>query len=314
MRFSCYLCSFVFAAVTTLLTVLPIPSLAAADPNVIDFESLPVPSAGYYNGDINTTGSVRDNFTVNGSRPKFDGTEYLQVWDLFAAKFENNYLVSPSLPGWSGWSWSNVVDPTSPGFSNQYAAWPGGGSDGSGGVDAGGTYAVAFMGSSVEPDGTPLESAVVSFDQTNQLDSVDLANTTYTARYIRDGLDGFGTPDFNAFQQFGNGDFYRLSIAGYDGPGASGSQTGSVMVTLAEDDDFILTGWNTIDLSSLGSVRSLKFTATSSQISSFMNESYQDTPAYVAIDNLRIMVVPEPSTPFWLIATSILAFRRRRRL
>src|SRR5688500_17978343 len=91
---------------------------AAAPAQVIDFEDVPVPAAGFYNGADGAGG-----FTSRGAR------------------FNNSY--DPAFSFWSGWSSSRVTNVTAPSFTNQYAAYnlPGGTGDGSP------TYGVAFAGS-----------------------------------------------------------------------------------------------------------------------------------------------------------------------
>ena len=179
-----------------------------------------------------------------------------------------------------GFSYSNAVDTTSPGFLNQFAAFPGGGASA---VDTstvvGSNYGLVNTGSGVLADGTPTNGASLTLGSLSRLNSIDVANTTYSMLYLRDGVDTDfgGNPQFNADNQFTDGDFFLLRITGFDGEEGTGNVTGSIDYSLADYgapgsgtvDDFRLEGWDTIDLSGFGETRSLTFQSTSSQISDF---------------------------------------------
>lgn len=180
---------------------------------------------------------------------------------------------------WNGFSYSNVVNTTTAGFTNQYAAFPGGGADGSR------NYAVAYSGS----------RAFFNLPENARLSSVSLANTTYAALSMRNG-DSFA-------KQFGGStgddpDFFRVTLNGFDGLNGTGTQLGSVTVNLADftsadnSQDFILSTWINVDLTSLGSSRSVRLSWASSDVGAFGI----NTPTFVALDNLRFSAVPEPSS------------------
>lgn len=221
-----------------------------------------------------------------------------------------------------GWSYSNVNNNTTPGFTNQFAAFPGGGSNGDGGVTIGSNYALVNTGSSVLLDGTPTNGASLTFQSSVQLNSIDVSNTTYAAQYLLNGLDGFGNPDFDPNAQFSDGDFFRLHINGFDGDQGTGASTGSLIVDLADyagtgtGDDFFLDGWQTFDLSSFGATKSLLFSTTSSHILDFGGGAiFSDVPAYAGIDDLRfVTAVPESASAIFLsVIGTVVATRRRRR-
>ncbi|TWU04391.1 DUF4465 domain-containing protein [Stieleria varia] len=222
-----------------------------------------------------------------------------------------------------GWSYSNVINTTLPGFTNQFAAFPGGGSNGAGGVQVGSAYGVVNTGSSTLLNGEPTNGATISFAQPTLLNSLDLANTTYVAQYALNGLDAFGSPDFDANQQFSDGDFFRIRISGFDGAAGTGNSTGVIEYDLANyggpgvGDDFFLNSWETIDLSGFGLTQSLMFSATSSQISDFGPFGiFSDVPSYAAVDNISfVSAVPEPSSvvlPAAVVGGAICRRRRRR--
>lgn len=224
-----------------------------------------------------------------------------------------------------GFSYSNAVDTTNPGFLNQFAAFPGGGASATDtSTVIGSNYGMVNTSSSVLADGTPINGATLTLGAVSRLVSLDVANTTYAMLYLRDGVDTDfgGNPQFNADNQFTDGDFFMLRITGFDGEGGAGNVTGSIDYSLADygapgsgtGDDFRLEGWDTIDLSGFGDTRSLTFSTTSSQISEFGGFFFHDVPAYAAIDNLSfVTAIPEPSSfaAMMLIGTA-LVYRRRR--
>ncbi|MCW5623505.1 MAG: DUF4465 domain-containing protein [Burkholderiales bacterium] len=108
-------------------------------------------------------------------------------------------------------------------------------------------------------------------------------------------------------------DWFALTITGHD---AAGDATGTVDFHLADyrfaDNslDYVVTDWTLVDLSALGTVSSLTFSLSSSDVGDFgMN-----TPAYFALDNLSVAAVPEPST-WWMMGLGLaaLGFAARRR-
>jgi hypothetical protein len=206
----------------TFCVVLALP--AAAPAQVVDFEDVPVPAAGFYNGADGAGG-----FTSRGAR------------------FNNSY--NATFGAWSGWSSSRVTNVTSPGFTNQYAAYslPAGTGDGSP------TYGVAFAG-----------SPTVNLPAGARPLSARITNTTYAALSMLNGdafAKKFGGPSGNdpdffllTIQGFdalgaltGSVPFY---LADYRFP--SGSQ------------DYVLAQWTTVDLTPLGPATRLGFGLSSS--------------------------------------------------
>lgn len=199
-----------------------------------------------------------------------------------------------------GWSYSNVSDTTTAGFGNQWAAITGSG------VGSGGNYALA---NSFAPNG-----AFINLPDPAQVDSIMVTNTTYAALSMREG-DSFA-------KKFGgvsgdDPDFFRVTFTGFDGLAASGSTTGSVEFFLADyrfnDNslDYIVDQWVQVDLSPLGDLRSLAISFDGSDVGSFG----LNTPAYVAVDNLRFSIVPEPASVScqMLLVLCLVALRNRSR-
>lgn len=222
-------------------------------------------------------------------------------WTSGGTLFNNSY--NSSFGGfWSGWAYSNVVNPVTAGFGNQYAAAPGGGSAGNGGVDAGGTYAIGFGG------GTNF----VNLPAGMQLSSVDITNSTYARLSMLNG-DAFA-------KRFGgatgnDADFLRVTFSGFDGLGGSGNAVGTTTASLADytfadnSQDFILSDWTTLDLSGLAGARSLSISFESSDVGAFGI----NTPTYVAVDNLAFAAVPEPGSLLLLLSFTAAAGLKRRR-
>ncbi|MEL7496679.1 MAG: DUF4465 domain-containing protein [Planctomycetota bacterium] len=297
MRYSRILFSFNLTMVSLMMSAI-LGQLPTSQAQVITFEELPVPSSGFYNGDTSASSPFRDNFQVIGSRDNFGQPETLQLWSLNGAQLFNGY--TPAFGSWNGWSWSNVTDTTTPGFGNQFAAFPGGGSNGSGGVNAGENYAIGFGNDSF-----------INLPNGLKIDSIDLAASTYSALAMRDGdafTEAFGGASGD------DPDYFRVVLTGYDQAFANvdpnGNVVGEVDFYLADyrfadnSQDYISNAWNQVDLTGLADARSIRITFDSSD---------PFIPTYVAIDNLQFSAVPEPSGLAVLGLFLCIGFNRRRR-
>jgi hypothetical protein len=196
---------------------------------------------------------------------------------------------------YSGWTYSNDNDTTTPGFTNQYAAYTGTDSSGTG------NYAVAFP-----PYGSP---AVIDLPAGQTPTSVLVTNTTYAALSMLHGDD--------YAKQFGgvtgdDPDFFDVIFTGHDAAGGTGNVTGTSTFRLADytfgdnAQDYIVDMWESLDLTPLGAAVSISLSWSSSDVGTFGI----NTPTYVAIDNL--ILVPEPASVMLLAgAMSLLCVRRR---
>ena len=255
--------------VTVLLMMMTGVSLAS----VVDFSDMSLPANSYWNGSDYSGGFTSGRVTFANSFVDWGG----------------------GYTSWSGFAYSNVDDTTTPGVGNQYAAYTGTAPGGSG-IYAVGYVSLDWMTNAPIP-------IVATLQTPSALGTVAITNTTCAALSMLNG-DSFA-------KKFGgttgnDPDWFLLTIIGED---AAGNQTGSVNFYLADyrsADKYIVNTWQTVDLSSLGTVKSLEFSLSSSDSGQFgMN-----TPAYFALDDLT--VVPEPGTITLLILGATAILRRRR--
>ncbi|MFK7738291.1 MAG: DUF4465 domain-containing protein [Pirellulaceae bacterium] len=265
---------------------------SASQAGLVDFEDVGAGLAddSFFNGGPNdsTTPWVSSGVSFDNSFTNFDG----------------------GFTAWDGWAYSNVQDNSTAGFGNQYAAFSTTGSAAGFGAGNSRTYAIANTGSAKDANGS-----VLNFATNASLESIDITNSTYALLALRDGDDGGA----NFAQQFVDGDFFRLTITGFEGEGATGLETGNIDLDLANyfdsgaADDFILTDWTTVDLSSLGISKSLRFSLDSNVVDVFGSAVFLNTPTHIAVDNLNFVAVPEPGCLGLLVCGSLLSLSRARR-
>jgi hypothetical protein len=160
--------------------------------------------------------------------------------------------------GWAGFSYSNKTDTMSTGLDGQFNAITGSGI-------VSNNYAVAYYSSF-----TPFIPTITLPGQ-QAVEGVYVTNNNYAYYSMKNG-DDFA-------KKFEEGDWFKLTITGKD---ANGDSTGSVETMLAQGTD-ILDSWRWVDLASLGSVKTIEFTLSSSDVGDWgMN-----TPAYFCIDSFN---------------------------
>jgi len=230
--------------------------VSTANADIATFEDLSLPPESYWNGSDESGG-----FT--------SGSAY----------FNNNY--NSDWSSWDGFSYSNITDTTTTGLAAQYNAITGAGQGNSA------NYAIGYIGWALPP--------TITLDTADVVEGLYVTNNNYACYSMLDG-DAFS-------KKFGGDsgndpDWFMLTITGKD---VDGVVTGTVDFYLADyrfaDNiaDYIVSTWQYVDLTSLGAVKSLEFTLSSSDTGDWgMN-----TPAYFAVDTFvdnSAFVYAEPYT------------------
>jgi hypothetical protein len=192
--------------------------------------------------------------------------------------FSNNY--DADWGSWDGFAYSNLTDTTTMGFSAQYNAVAGSGQGGSA------NYAVCYAGWTTPP--------AMMLPEPGFIDGLYVTTSNYAYYSMLNG-DAFA-------KKFGgetgdDPDFFLLTINGKD---ADGYTVGTVDFYLADyrfednGEDYIVSTWQFVDLTSLGEVMSLEFAFSSSDVGDFgMN-----TPAYIAIDTITYYPASSLTGPY----------------
>jgi len=146
-----------------------------------------------------------------------------------------------------------------------------------GGVNGSSNFAVAYN-----------DGSFVNLPVGYRPTGVSLTNTATAWYAVLNGL-------YQA-NQFVAGDWFRVTFTGFSSVGGSGSITGSPVDFYLADyragKSLVVDSWTTIDLSPLGDSKSIVFSFASTDNDP---EWGMNTPAYVALDNLTLAPVPEPS-------------------
>lgn len=223
------------------------------DIRVIDFEGANLGTDGFIWG--------KDLATVQ---------EELDIWQTPPVMMESNLYYGPiytekeaqffsyysdyghTYDVWNGIVISNHKDKKTEGYMNDKSVYADGGADGSA------QFAALFYSPDTTEDrGIP----TVKFVGGVKPVSVDVANMTYLYLYFK-GSSPAALVDVKAV------------ITGYN----SGRKTGEVTVTLVDKaSETVKSGWETVDLSALGTVTSLTFATSTTD---------DNCPDYFAIDNL----------------------------
>ena len=176
---------------------------------------------------------------------------------------------------WYWFGYANQTDTEYKELDDQWKNVVGGGYDGS--KNYGVAFAAAFNG--------PCYATVLNHEDGIVVPGFYITNSAYAYTSMANG-DGFA-------KKFGKGDWFLLTITGYD---ADDKVTGTKEYYLADlreaDKAYIVNDWRYVDLSGLGKVSKLGFELTSSD-----NGTYgMNTPAYFCFDNLGakgVEVLPE---------------------
>ena len=166
---------------------------------------------------------------------------------------------------WDYWYWFGYANRTDTKYESLDDQWN---NIVGGGYDASATYGVAFAAEFNGPSEVTLltEPAVVP--------GFYITNSSYAYTSMLNG-DGFA-------KKFGKGDWFKLTIKGYD---AENAETATKEYYLADLRDpskaYIINDWRYVDLSCLGTVAKISFSLSSSDTGNYgMN-----TPGYFCFDN-----------------------------
>lgn len=224
---------------------------------IISFEDVALDSTGYWNG--SDTSGVHSTYDAWWGGTVNEYTGYFVSGILRCHNVFDDYGFGSS--SWKGMACSSHTDKDSIGYGNQYSVYATSGANGS--------AKFAVMNG---------DSASCTFAYPVCVNSLMINNATYPYLTMKYGTDGSGFA-----RQFVVGDYFRVNIAGVD---VNGSSTGSVDVYLADFRDgksYICNTWKSVELSELGTVKSLVFSFASTDSS----DNGINTPAYACIDNLR---------------------------
>ena len=238
---------------------------AAGAAIVTDFEDLTLAAESYWNGS-------------DGSGGFASGSAY----------FNNDY--NSTYDSWDGFSYSNITDTTSSGWTAQYNVITGVGQNSSA------NYGIGYVGWTEPP--------TITLDTAGVVDGLYMTNNNYAYYSMLNG-DAYA-------KKFGGGsgddeDWFLLTISGKD---AGGVATGTVDFYLADyrfadnSQDYIVNTWEYVELSSLGVVKSVEFSLSSSDV----GELGMNTPAYFAMDT----IIPEPATMVLLALGGLLISKRKK--
>lgn len=216
-----------------------------------------------------------------------------------AGHFQNNYTDwGYGAYSWDGWAYSNITNNTMAGVGNQFSAITGTGVDSA-------NYGISGLSLDYMSGTYDALPSRLTFEEVQAPVSAYFTNTTYAYYSMKNG-DSFA-------KKFGgktgnDSDWFMLKITGKD---AAGAVTGTVDFYLADfrsadnSKDYIVSDWQKVDLSGLGTVKTLEFTLLSSD-----NGNYgMNTPPYFAMDDLT--VVPEPLSIVLMGVSALLVYRRR---
>jgi hypothetical protein len=207
-----------------------------------DFEDVPLPDAGYFDADLLGAFKSRDII-------------FTSEWVSEYGGYSNGGIYP-----------SNLNDSVTTGILNQYSSYP----------KPNGNFAVVhyndYVSSTIE------NYATFILPEPTMVESVKVANSTYTYWAIKNGDDGFGS-----CRAYKDGDWFKVTFTGYN---ACGENLGSVDYYLADfrnGKSFIEKGWASVSLVSLGEEVlkvSISFSGTD------IGDYGLNTPTYCVIDEI----------------------------
>jgi hypothetical protein len=209
----------------------------------VSFEELTVGSSGYWNGSDRSGGFTSGN-----------------------VYFVNHYNSVYST--WSGFAYSSVKDTVIKDYTNQYS------SVAKGGAEASEKFGIFYFSGTAD---------TIFFTVPEKITEISFSNSVYAYHTIKSG---------NQFsKKFGGAtgndqDWFKLTITAINENGVVAGTGDLYLADFRSADnskDYIANIWSSVDLSSFGYIKALKFELSSSDTGQFgMN-----TPGYVCIDNIR---------------------------
>jgi hypothetical protein len=271
----------------TLAGLMALAGRTAVADTVVDFDDLVLAPESSWSG------PDPDGQVVSGPY----GDEVVGRFTSRGVSFDNRY--DTTFGSWSGFAYSNRTDNTTAGFTNPLSAFTGTGHGP--GAD---NYGVAFGSDDLLPtvfDPEPFDPTDASMLQAlpsftlpagTAVAGMYVTNTTYAALTMLLGDDfskKFGGPSGH------DPDWFKLTAYGTDASGRP--LRAAVELYLADfrfDDDasdYVVSDWRYLDLSPLAGAREIHFNLSSSDVGLYgMN-----TPAFFAVDDIRLRSAPEPS-------------------
>lgn len=210
----------------------------------------------------------------------WNGSDGSGVFTSGMIRFPNSY--DPDWGSWSGWAYSNMANDSTPGFSNQYSTVTASGYDTL--ASGGSTYGVSWVPTNWITSQTIPVTLFFTDTTAHLVTGCYVTNSTYAALSMEMGDDfskKFGGETGN------DPDWFRLSTWGY----RNGTETDTIDFYLADYrfennlQDYVVKSWEWVDLNALGSIDSLKFNLSSSDVGLYgMN-----TPAYFCVDHIVVV-------------------------
>lgn len=219
----------------------------------LDFEAAEFNAEGYLWGKPLATEQESTDWYGNPIMTNlFSGTLYTEEQADVKGYF-NDY--GGTYDTWYGFVVSNCTDRTTEGYTNDKSVYAEGGAGNSQ------KFAVAYVDTFDSAQGAGIPT--IEFKGAVKPLTVELANTTYFYLWFK------GTSNAPVVDSY-------VIVKGWN----NGTETGTVTVQMANGTDgTVKSGWELVDLSSLGSVTKLTFTTENDDPTGFV-------PTYFALDNL----------------------------
>ncbi len=259
--------------IVALIMLMPVLSIAQT---IVDFETLPVPDIGYFNGSSEHSGTI-------------DATEKFE-YSQNGANFRVYYTQADGYGYWNGTAYSTTTDLISADWNN-YSAYS---ANGGGGYNGSSVYAFGYF----------FGSDTVTLDEKANFQEVYLTNSVWTYHYIN-GTDGVGTGTYQA------GDYYKLIFKGLDeNNNYTGDEVEFYLADFTNGNTTIIDDWTQVDLSALGGAKGIEITPQTTDEYTplyycFDNLTYSTVINVPEITEKTISVYPNPATDLITISEEV---------